>query len=84
MDRYICPGATLYYLLTGVKPEESTNRRIKDEIAPPHVLNPEISENVSNAVMKAMALDRHLRFASVEDFEQAINNKRRLFHLNLK
>ena len=77
-------GATLYYLLTGVKPEESTNRRIKDEIAPPHVLNPEISENVSNAVMKAMALDRHLRFASVEDFEQAINNKKKVIPLKLE
>jgi hypothetical protein len=65
-------GATLYYMVTGVKPEESTNRRIQDDLPPPHVVNPGVPVNVSNAIMKAMAVDRHMRFESVEALEKGL------------
>lgn len=74
-------GATLYVMLTGVKPDESTNRKIKDEVMPPHLLDPSISENLSNAIMKAMAIEKHIRFKNVQDFLSAINGERKIIPL---
>lgn len=74
-------GATLYVMLTGIKPDESTNRAKKDELLPPNQINPLVSENLSNAVMKAMALERHLRFKNVSEFLQAINGEKKVVTL---
>ncbi len=74
-------GATLYVMLTGVKPDEATNRKIKDEVVPPHLINGEISENLSNAIMKAMAVEKHIRFKTVDEFLSAINGERKVITL---
>ncbi len=74
-------GATLYVMLTGTKPDESTNRKIEDTVVPPHILNPLVSENLSNAVMKAMALEKHMRFKTVQEFLGAINGERKVVTL---
>lgn len=74
-------GATLYLMLTGIKPDESTNRKIKDEVVPPHLLNPLVSENLSNAVMKAMAIEKHMRFKNIAEFLSAINGERKIVSL---
>lgn len=71
-------GATLYVMLTGVKPDESTNRKIQDEVLPPRALNPMISENLSNAIMKAMAIEKHMRFRNVQEFLSAINGEKKV------
>ena len=74
-------GATLYILLTGIKPDESTNRKVQDEVVPPHEINPEVSVNLSNAVMKAMAIEQHMRFRTVDEFLEAINGERKVLSL---
>ena len=74
-------GATLYVMLTGIKPDESTNRKINDNLIPPHELDPSVPENLSNSIMKAMAIDRHMRFKSVEDFLKAINGEKKIIPL---
>lgn len=74
-------GATLYAMLTGVKPDESTNRKIQDEILPPHQLNPQIDDNLSNAIMKAIAVDQHMRFRSIQDFLKAVNGEKKVIPL---
>lgn len=74
-------GATLYAMLTGLKPDESTNRKINDEVFPPNQLNPLISENLSNTVMKAMAVDRHMRFKNIAEFLSAVNGERKVVTL---
>ena len=74
-------GATLYHLLTGQKPEESSNRKVTDDVLPPNEINPSIETNLSNAVMKAMALEKHMRFRSVEEFLSAINGARKVVEL---
>ena len=71
-------GATLYMMLTGIKPEESTNRKIEDTVKYPHEIDPEIPENVSNTVMRAMAVDRHLRFQTGGDFLDALRGKKKV------
>ncbi len=74
-------GATLYVMLTGVKPDESTNRKEQDIVVPPRELNPDISENLSNSVMKAMAMERHMRFKNVTEFLAAIKGERKIIPL---
>ncbi len=70
-------GATLYLMLTKTKPEESTNRKIQDKLKSPVEINHDISEQVSNTIMKAMALDYHFRFANIKEFLEAlIGNKK--------
>ena len=69
-------GATMYYTLTGKKPEESTNRKVNDTLVYPHELNDKLSENLSNAIMKAMAIDVYLRYKTVNDFLEAINKNK--------
>ena len=71
-------GATLYYMITNVKPEESTNRRIDDTLVPPHELDESIPEHISNTILKAMAIDRHMRFASVTEFERALQHEKKV------
>ena len=68
-------GATMYIMLTGVKPDESSNRKIEDTVKYPNELDPTVSENISNAVMKAMAVEPHMRFKNVSDFLKAINGE---------
>jgi len=68
-------GASLYHMLTGIKPDESTNRKAGDALVPPAAINPAIPENISNTVMKSMALDYHFRFRTVDEFEKGIRQE---------
>lgn len=68
-------GATMYYMITGVKPDESTNRKQVDSVIPPNELNPSVSLELSNSIMRAMAIERHLRFRSVDEFGKAIHSE---------
>ena len=69
-------GATLYYLVTGQRPEESTNRKMSDTLAEPIAINPYVPQYVSDAIMKAMAIDPHLRFATINDFVSVIRKEK--------
>ncbi|MBE5935960.1 MAG: extracellular solute-binding protein [Lachnospiraceae bacterium] len=68
-------GATVYLLLTGSKPDESTNRKVRDTVEKPRDLDPDIPEHISNTIMKAISLDRKKRFNSVDKFESALTRK---------
>ena len=67
-------GATLYYMITGVKPLESTNRieEGKDSLIPPKEIRPDIPDYINDTIFRAMALEMHLRFSSVDEFEKAL------------
>lgn len=62
-------GATLYYMLTGIMPEESRIRKEEDGLIPPHEVDSAIPENVSNTIMRAMAIEIHLRYQDISDFK---------------
>jgi serine/threonine protein kinase len=64
-------GATLYFLLTGEKPLASTDRNF-EELPAPQELNPEVSPQVSNAILKAMELRPDQRFQSVAEMKGAM------------
>lgn len=71
-------GATMYYMVTGMKPEESTNRKIEDTLQYPHELDEAIPEHINNTIMQAMAIDKHVRFSSIADFEKALNQEKKV------
>ena len=71
-------GATLYYAITGIKPEESTNRKIEDTLLPPAAVDSTIPENISNAVMRAMAIEQQYRFSSVDAFASALSSGKKV------
>jgi len=71
-------GATMYYMVTGYKPEESTNRKIADTLLAPHQVDPTIPPYVGNTIMQAMAIDRHMRFSSIAAFEKALNQEKKV------
>ncbi len=51
-------GVILYELTTGMLPSGN--------FPPPHIANPKISESLSNAIMKALNLDRMKRYPSIK------------------
>lgn len=71
-------GATMYRMIVGEKPDESTNRKTQDTVKSPHEINPEISENLSNAIMRAMAVEQHLRYQTVDEFVSAIQSEKKI------
>ena len=66
-------AATLYKMVTGRKPWESTDRVQEDLLEEPCRINPEVPKYLSDAIMKGMAVDPELRFRSVEEFSAAIH-----------
>lgn len=74
-------GATMYHMLIGLKAEESINRKVEDSVPYPHQVDPNISENLSNAVMTAMAIDKHMRFQNITDFKRAILGEKKVVNL---
>jgi serine/threonine protein kinase len=64
-------GATMYYMLTGHKPIAATDR-YREQLPAPHQVNPQISTQLSSAVMMAMEMKEEDRFQSVGDFRVAL------------
>lgn len=71
-------AAVLYEMLTGVKPEESINRKIEDNVIEPKKINSEVSEVINAAVMRAMAVQTEIRFQSVEQFSKALSSNKKV------
>ena len=68
-------AATMYSLLTGVKPVDSIQRLMgKALLTPVQKLNPSVPMNVADAIMKAMALRPEDRFPSMTLFRSAFND----------
>lgn len=69
-------GAILYQMLTGEKPIESTEREFKDELKSPKELGVPISPNMDRAVMESLSVRQELRFQGMQQFQDALLNKR--------
>lgn len=67
-------GAICYYMLTGVIPGTSIDRRMSDTLAAPIALNPSIPANISNAIMRAMELEPELRYRSAKEFKKGLTS----------
>ena len=71
-------SATLYHLLTGVKPPDALTRAAAivngqpDPLLPANEVNPAISENTAAVLAKAMSQNREHRFASAVSMRKAL------------
>lgn len=66
-------GAMLYRAVTGRVPDESVNRTEQDTLVEPRKFNANISQNLNNVILRAMALQPELRFKDTREFESALN-----------
>ena len=60
-------GGVFYFLLTGVRPMDVSTRTM-EQMKSPRELNPDISEEVSHTIMKAMEFKPEDRYQTVEEF----------------
>ncbi len=73
-DQYAL-AATIYNLLTGVRPVDSVKRVLEgDELTSATKFNPEIPTHVSDALGKAMSIQPDDRFDTVLDFLHALHD----------
>ncbi|MDR0824823.1 MAG: serine/threonine protein kinase [Prevotella sp.] len=68
-------AATLYYMVTGIKPEESTNRKTEDNLLPPNEIVEGLPDYINASILRGMAVDIHLRFKTDEEFLSALTEK---------
>jgi serine/threonine protein kinase len=76
-------AATLYMALTGQVPFLGPNdfaigtimkKKLAEDIVPPRVLVPELSERVNQAILRALKVDRGQRQASVQEFIDSLRD----------
>lgn len=77
-------AATIYYCITGVRPIDSMERKAGAELERPTKLGAKISPNIEAAIFKAMDIEPGMRFQTMEDFWEAINNKKKKVYENGK
>lgn len=65
-------GALLYRALTGLEPVPATQRARADTLVKVRDLRPEVPDYVSDAIGKAMELDRRDRHPSMDEFTAAL------------
>ncbi|HKR11071.1 MAG TPA: serine/threonine-protein kinase [Pyrinomonadaceae bacterium] len=71
-------GATLYHLMTGVKPPDALTRAAAlvngqpDPLAPASVANPAVPPDVDVFLAKAMAQNRDQRYATADDMRKGL------------
>jgi serine/threonine protein kinase len=71
-------GATLYHLLTGIKPPDALARAAAlanskaDPLRPAHEIHPAVGADIARILNKAMALHAGERFASANEFREAL------------
>ena len=72
-------AATVYHLMTGVKPPDALTRAAAlvngqpDPLTPASVANPAIARDVDAVLAKAMAQNREQRYASAADMRKALH-----------
>lgn len=67
-------AATMYFLLTMRVPPTSINRSYRDELIAPRLLNPLLSLNIEQVLLKALAVNADERYRTMEEFAQALQN----------
>jgi serine/threonine protein kinase len=71
-------GATLYHLLTGVKPPDALERAAAlanskaDPLVPAHEVHPILEKELSTVIQKALALSSSDRFQSASEFREKL------------
>jgi serine/threonine protein kinase len=66
-------GATLYFTLTNTQPLDALERAMgSDQIVPIKALNRSVPDDIASVIEKAMSLKPEDRYASVQEFKEAL------------
>jgi HEAT repeat protein/tRNA A-37 threonylcarbamoyl transferase component Bud32 len=71
-------GVILYEMLTGAPPYHRGDhmsvmyQHVQGRARPPHEVNPDVPQELSDIVVKAMAVDKKTRFGSMDEFRLAL------------
>ena len=65
-------AATLYRMITGVVPEESLERKEKDNLKPPSALGAKLPKNAEKAILNALNIKAENRTQSAAEFESQL------------
>ena len=69
-------GATLYLAVTGVRPEESSDREREDHLKNPKSLISGLPDYLDKTIMKAMTLIPEFRFQTAEEMRKALAHEK--------
>ena len=68
----------MYKMATSENPDEATNRCICDKMKSPHELNPQISKEFSDVIMRAMELKYQKRYRNEDRLMRAMGETMKL------
>jgi len=63
-------AATIYYVATGIAPDESVERLVQDNMKSPIYYNPNLTISFSNAIMRGMELNPKKRYRNMKEFRR--------------
>lgn len=65
-------GCVFYFILTGKKPLDATERMLNDELAEPISMCNDLPQETNDTILKAMSLKPENRYQTVADFKRKI------------
>ncbi len=74
-------ASTMYYILTGIVPEDAMERMGKDELKSLSKLGIKVDKNIETAIMNAMNLKIEERTPSMEAFEEELTSRKTVVKL---
>ncbi len=70
-------GATIFHLLTGQTPPDSLSRAVNSAVLPPpRQVNPQISPQMEQIVLKAVEIPTERRYQNVSELSRALQNSK--------
>ena len=67
--------ATMYKCITGVTPDDATQRVFNDEVKTPSALGVKIPRQIENAIMRGMGVQQKDRFQNIDELVKFLNNQ---------
>ncbi len=71
-------GATLYRMITGIRPEESIERMAEDNLKPPSALGIEIDPNMEIALMNSLNVKKEYRTQDAKTFYEELGSEEKV------
>lgn len=65
-------ASTLYMAISGIRPEDSREREVRDEVKPLYIVCPDVPKIISDVIERAMSVEKDFRPRSAAEFADAL------------